>query len=49
MTKSAEYCAKAVEHLQLAQSCQSPEAREVHARMANAFLALAHEAERSRR
>jgi hypothetical protein len=41
MSKLAEYRVKAAEHLRLAESCVSEEAREVHLRLAAWFLALA--------
>jgi hypothetical protein len=41
--KRAEYRAKAAEHSQLAETCQSEEVREVHLRMAEWFRLLADE------
>jgi hypothetical protein len=40
MSKRVRYRAKAAEHLQLAKTCQSKEAREVHRDMAEWFLLL---------
>jgi hypothetical protein len=41
VSKRAEYRAKAAEHLQLAETCQSKEAREIHRDLAEWFLLLA--------
>jgi hypothetical protein len=41
MSKSVKYRAKAAEHSQLAVTCQSDEAREIHLNMAEWFLLLA--------
>jgi hypothetical protein len=41
MSKRVSYRAKAAEHSQLAETCQSKEAREIHRDMAEWFLLLA--------
>jgi hypothetical protein len=41
LSKSAEYRVKAGEHTKLAKTCQSEEAREIHASTAALFFALA--------
>jgi hypothetical protein len=45
MSKSAEYREKAGEHVQLAARCESLEVRQIHADMAQSFLALADDEE----
>jgi hypothetical protein len=44
MPKSEEYRAKAAEHSQLAQECQSEGARKIHRDLAEWFLLLADDA-----
>ena len=41
MSKAAEYRAKAVQHIKLAETCKSDEVRQEHLRMAGWLLALA--------
>jgi hypothetical protein len=41
-TCSAEYHARAIEHYRLAQTCLSDEARQIHHRIAESFVALAN-------
>jgi hypothetical protein len=41
MSKSEQYREKAGEHIKLAASCASAEVRQMHAEMAESFLALA--------
>ena len=43
MSKRVRYRAKAAEHSQLAQTCQSKEARKIHRDMAEWFLLLAND------